>query len=41
MLFVNQDKPAYPLRVLRPGADAVMLDPDAVAHMVEQFGRRS
>ena len=41
MLFVKQDEPAYPLRVLRLGADAVMLDPDAVVHLVEQFGCRS
>ena len=39
-LAAEEDEALYPLEILCFGADAVMLDTQAVTHLVEQFGRR-
>ena len=36
-LAVEEDEAFYPLKILCFGADAVMLDAQAIAHLVEQF----
>jgi hypothetical protein len=35
---VEEDKPSNPIRLRFFGADAEMLAPDHVAHLIEQFG---
>jgi len=39
LLAVKQDEAPNPLNVLRFRPDAVMLDPNSLAHLIEQFGR--
>ena len=39
-LAVEEDEAFYRLKILRFGTDAVMLDAQAITHLVEQFWRR-
>jgi hypothetical protein len=41
LLAVKQNEAPNPLNILRFRPDAVMLDPNSVAHLVKQFGRLS